>query len=77
MKRMLSRWALSVVVMLLMYVPIDAQEREPIDLSSLGPQVGEKVPDFALTDQHGNVQTLDSIMGQKGAMLVFHRSADW
>ena len=77
MKRMLSRWALSVVVVLLMYVPIDAQEREPIDLSSLGPQVGEKVPDFALTDQHGNVQTLDSIMGQKGAMLVFHRSADW
>ena len=56
---------------------LNAQEREPVDVSSLGPQVGERVPDFALPDQFGRIQTLDSIMGEKGAMIVFHRSADW
>ena len=56
---------------------LNAQEREPVDVSALGPQVGERVPDFALPDQFGRIQTLDSIMGEKGAMIVFHRSADW
>ncbi len=48
-----------------------------IDVSKLGPQVGERVPDFSLSDQNGKTQTLQSIMGPKGAMLVFVRSADW
>lgn len=51
--------------------------REKIDVSKLGPQVGEKVPDFNLKDQYGTPRTLKSIMGPKGAMLVFVRSADW
>lgn len=51
--------------------------REKIDVSKLGPQVGERVPDFTLKDQYGTVQTLKSIMGPRGAMLVFVRSADW
>lgn len=50
---------------------------ERIDVSRLGPQVGERVPDFSLTDQSGRTQTLQSIMGPRGAMLVFQRSADW
>ena len=51
--------------------------RKPIDVARLGPQVGERVPDFNLKDQTGKAWTLPSIMGQKGAMLVFFRSADW
>jgi hypothetical protein len=51
--------------------------RTKIDVSKLGPQVGERVPDFSLKDQTGKTQTLQSIMGPKGAMLVFIRSADW
>jgi hypothetical protein len=51
--------------------------RTRIDVSKLGPQVGDRVPDFALTDQSGQTQTLHSIAGPKGAMLVFIRSADW
>jgi len=51
--------------------------REKIDVSKLGPQVGERVPDFSLNDQNGKTWTLSSIMGPKGAMLVFVRSADW
>ena len=42
-----------------------------------GPSVGSTVPDFSAEDQTGNTQTLKSIMGPKGAMLVFYRSADW
>jgi hypothetical protein len=48
-----------------------------IDVSKLGPQVGEQVPDFRLQDQNGKTWTLQSIMGPMGAMLVFYRSADW
>jgi hypothetical protein len=51
--------------------------RTKIDVSKLGPQVGERVPDFTLSDQAGKTWTLQSIMGPKGAMLVFIRSADW
>ncbi len=58
-------------------VPIMAQARARIDVSKLGPQVGERVPDFSLQDQNGKTWTLQSIMGPKGAMLVFYRSADW
>jgi hypothetical protein len=48
-----------------------------IDVSKLGPRAGERVPDFNLRDQTGKIQTVQSIMGPKGAMLVFLRSADW
>jgi cytochrome oxidase Cu insertion factor (SCO1/SenC/PrrC family) len=48
-----------------------------IDVSKLGPQVGQRVPDFSLKDQNGKTFTLSSIMGAKGAMLVFFRSANW
>ena len=54
-----------------------AATRTKIDVSKLGPQVGERVPDFSLKDQNGAVRTLQSIMGPKGAWLVFIRSADW
>jgi hypothetical protein len=46
-------------------------------VSKRGPQVGERVPEFSLKDQGGRTQTLQSIMGPRGAMLVFQRSADW
>ena len=51
--------------------------RQAIDVSKLGPQVGQPVPDFSLTDQTGRTRNLQSIMGPRGAMLVFLRSADW
>ena len=54
-----------------------SQARRPIDIDDLGPQVGERVPDFALPDQNGRVVTLDSILKPNGAVLLFYRSADW
>jgi hypothetical protein len=58
-------------------VAVNAQTRTPIDITKLGPQVGERVPDFTLNDQNGRPRTLQSVMGTRGAMLVFIRSADW
>ncbi len=54
-----------------------AVEREQVVVSNLGPQIGEQVPDFVLFDQFGELQNLESIMGPNGAMILFHRSADW
>ena len=50
---------------------------QKIDVSRLGPQVGESVPGFSLKDQNGKLWTPQSVMGPKGAMIVFFRSADW
>lgn len=68
----------SILVLTAVLQPV-AQERtrERIDVSKLGPQVGERVPDFSLVDQRGSTRNLQSIMGPRGAMLVFIRSADW
>ena len=55
----------------------DTADRQPIMVADLGPQVGDLVPDFEMVDQFGNTHDLESIMGPNGAMLLFHRSADW
>ena len=82
----IQRLTSPVLVMLIAWVvsthvstPQAAQEplRKKTDLSKLGPKVGERVPGFSLKDQTGTTRTLESIMGPKGAMLVFYRSADW
>lgn len=71
-------WLVLPFLALLVTFQLQAQElRARIDVSKLGPQVGARVPDFRLTDQTGTVHTLQSIMGRRGAMLVFLRSADW
>ena len=72
--------ALSIIsAFLLGCSPVVAQQRtaDKVDIKRLGPQIGERVPDFNLQDQTGTSRTLKSIMGSKGAMLVFYRSADW
>ncbi len=42
-----------------------------------GPDVGQKVPDFTLPDYTGGRWTLAQLMGPKGLVLSFQRSADW
>ena len=69
--------ALSILAMAMSVTPRAQGARTLIDVSKLGPQVGERVPDFTLSDQAGRQRTLQSIMGPRGAMLVFVRSADW
>lgn len=42
-----------------------------------GPQVGQKAPDFSLSDQYGKQRSLADLSGPNGLLLVFTRSADW
>ena len=66
---------LSLIFVLTLVTPGAAQDLP--DVEQFGPQVGDVVPAFTLRDQNGQSQTLESIMGPNGAMLVFNRSADW
>ena len=42
-----------------------------------GPGIGTHIPEFHAADQNGNRQSFASIRGGKGAVIYFHRSADW
>src|SRR3989338_2741209 len=59
------------------HVQVRVQAPASVDVQKVGPQVGTKVPDFSLPDQGGRVRTLGSLMGPRGVVLVFFRSADW
>jgi hypothetical protein len=48
-----------------------------IEPMSIGLAVGQKAPAFSARDQFGRVQTLDSLKGTNGTVLLFFRSADW
>ncbi|MCH7750169.1 MAG: hypothetical protein IH939_18960 [Acidobacteria bacterium] len=78
MRPLISRAVLvGVLAALMLGFPSQAmQSRTPIEVASLGPQVGEQVPEFSLPDQNGRVWTRDSILGPNGAILLFHRSAN-
>jgi hypothetical protein len=66
------------VAVTLLAIACDVSEsRRPIDVHALGPEVGERVPDFALPDQKGRVVSLDDVLRPNGAILMFYRSADW
>lgn len=73
--------ALALAAVLALTPPAPAQTtpqgRQKVDVAKLGPQVGQQVPDFNLPDQTGRVRNLQSVMGPRGAMIVFYRSADW
>jgi hypothetical protein len=59
----------AVISLLLICVSLSARE--------YGPPVGSKMPGFDLRDQSGKAHTLASLLGPKGAVIVFFRSADW
>jgi hypothetical protein len=65
---------LTLALLLLLSGTLSAQQP---DVSALGPRIGAAVPDFAAVDQFGRAQTLQTLMGRDGLMLVFFRSADW
>ena len=78
MTRLFRIIALSATVVLSAHaVSAQSSARPTIDVSRLGPQVGQRIPDFRLKDQSGREWTRQSIVGPKGAMIVFYRSANW
>jgi hypothetical protein len=48
-----------------------------IEPMTIGLAVGQKAPGFSAPDQNGRIQTLESLKGQNGTVLLFFRSADW
>ena len=56
---------------------VEAQEAAMPDVPSRGPPVAPRVPHLPRAPQRGRPRTLASLMGPKGLMLVFVRSADW
>jgi hypothetical protein len=76
-KQLFSATALAALVSVTTAVGGAQPVAPAIDISTLGPQVGAVVPPLAGTDQFGKAQTLASLSGPKGLMLVFSRSADW
>jgi cytochrome oxidase Cu insertion factor (SCO1/SenC/PrrC family) len=54
-----------------------ANTAQTVDVDTVGPKIGETLPEFSLRDQGGQVHSLKSLLGSKGAIIVFFRSADW
>lgn len=48
-----------------------------IELMAIGLAVGQEAPPFSARDQFGRIQTLDTLKGSNGTVLLFFRSADW
>ena len=49
-----------------------------VSAQELGPPVGARVPDIGTPpDQTGTQRSFSSLMGEKGLVLLFIRSADW
>jgi peroxiredoxin len=42
-----------------------------------GIAVGQTIPKIDTSDENGNLQTLSSLTGKQGLLLLFSRSADW
>ena len=79
------------LLLLLIALPIEAQQRtgtgqpeqsfdtwDPTDEGmKTGPAIGENIPNFEATDQNGKLTNFKDIVGPNGALILFHRSADW
>ena len=85
MRYLFRRTRNALVVGLALLVIGVGEAREPqsgtaaatVDVESVGPKVGTSLPDFTLRDQRGEPHALKSLLGPKGALIVFFRSADW
>jgi peroxiredoxin len=42
-----------------------------------GPDIGKPMPSFEAQGQDGKTRTLRGVLGPKGAVILFYRSADW
>lgn len=49
----------------------------PRDFTKIGPSEGERFPDIQLPDQHGVQLDVHAVRGDRRALVVFYRSADW
>jgi hypothetical protein len=78
-----SRMALGLCLLILAPAVGFAARQQPntpapmVDVETVGPKIGDALPEFSLRDQVGHIQSLKSLLGPKGGVIVFFRSADW
>jgi AhpC/TSA family len=73
----MTKWFMALVCVSVAVSVGAAQRPAEISMNGIGPKVGDIAPDFEAPDQQGVPRRLSSLLGPKGAMLVFYRSADW
>lgn len=73
----MTRWCLALVLAAPAALVGVAQQKPDVSVERIGPKTGEIAPDFEAPDQQGVARRLSALLGPKGAMLVFFRSADW
>lgn len=47
------------------------------DPPSIGLEVGQRAPSFTSRDQFDHEESIESLKGSNGTVLLFFRSADW
>jgi len=60
-----------------LYAFANGQENPPTNHTSVGLEVGQQAPTFALSDQFGHEHSNRTLKGSKGTVLLFFHSADW
>ncbi|HUX88828.1 MAG TPA: hypothetical protein VMW65_17620 [Chloroflexota bacterium] len=48
-----------------------------LDFTHIGPAVGERFPEVALPNQHGEIVKLHQARAGRQALIVIYRSASW
>ena len=82
MVAVIAKMKITVAVLFLagLYAFASGQENAPsnhVVPASIGLEIGQKAPAFALSDQFGHENSNESLKGAKGTVLLFFRSADW
>lgn len=73
----MKRWCLALILAAAVTQAGGSQKPPDVNVGNVGPKVGDIAPDFQAPDQHGVPRRLSALLGVKGAMLVFYRSAEW
>jgi hypothetical protein len=74
------RIAVGILFLIGLFGPSGGQENLPangVAPPSVGLEIGQRAPAFALADQFGHEQSNQTLNGSKGTVLLFFRSADW
>lgn len=77
MGRKVLAWTLALLVIPALSLSIEPTTSKGYGEFRTGPDVGESIPKFELSDQHGNPRNIDSLAGPNGLLLLFYRTADW
>jgi len=69
------------ILFLIGFFAIPSQQENPSTdhaaAPSVGLEIGQQAPSFALPDQFGHKRSNETLKGSKGTILLFFRSADW